>query len=73
MQVLTISANSAQVVVIEPYDEHRLRRLPPFEVPLAFVHRCVIAERGRFIDGAGPDLICAVGPDGKFTAEAPDY
>jgi len=31
------------------------------------------AERGRFIDGAGPDLICAVGPDGKFTAEAPDY
>ena len=48
-QVLSISANSAQVVVIEPYDEHRLRRLPPFEVPLAFVHRCVIAERGRFI------------------------
>ncbi len=31
------------------------------------------AERGRFVAGAGPDLICAVGPDGKFTAEAPDY
>ncbi len=31
------------------------------------------AERDRFIDGVGPDLICAVGPDGKFTAEAPDY
>ena len=26
-----------------------------------------------FVDGAGPQLICAVGPDGKFTAEAPDY
>lgn len=31
------------------------------------------AERARFIDGTGPDLICAVGPDGKFTEDAPDY
>ena len=31
------------------------------------------AERARFVDGQGPDLICAVGPDGKFTAEASDY
>ena len=31
------------------------------------------AERGRFVDGQGPQLICAVAPDGKFTAEAPDY
>ncbi|HXT59543.1 MAG TPA: isoleucine--tRNA ligase [Pirellulales bacterium] len=31
------------------------------------------AENARFEPGEGPDLICAVGPDGKFTAEAPDY
>jgi isoleucyl-tRNA synthetase len=30
-------------------------------------------ERDRFKPGQGPELICAVGPDGKFTAEAPDY
>ncbi len=31
------------------------------------------AEQGRFVDGEGPPLICAVGADGKFTAETPDY
>ena len=31
------------------------------------------AENARFEPGAGPELICAVGPDGKFTAVAPDY
>ncbi len=31
------------------------------------------AEQARFVDAEGPELICAVGPDGKFTAEAPDY
>ncbi len=31
------------------------------------------AENARFEPGEGPELICAVGPDGKFTAEAPDY
>ncbi|MEE8451250.1 MAG: isoleucine--tRNA ligase, partial [Thermoguttaceae bacterium] len=31
------------------------------------------AEQDRFVDGQGPELINAVGPDGKFTAEAPDY
>ncbi len=31
------------------------------------------AERNRFVDEQGPQLICAVAPDGKFTAEAPDY
>ena len=31
------------------------------------------AEQARFVPGEGPQLICAVGPDGKFTAEAPDY
>lgn len=31
------------------------------------------AEIDRFAPGKGPELICAVGPDGRFTAEAPDY
>lgn len=30
-------------------------------------------ETQRFKAGQGPELICAVGPDGKFTAEAADY
>ncbi len=29
-------------------------------------------ERARFVAGEGPELICAVAPDGKFTSEAPD-
>jgi isoleucyl-tRNA synthetase len=33
----------------------------------------LVAEQDRFVEGEGPELICAVGPDGKFTAEAPDY
>ncbi len=33
----------------------------------------LIEEQGRFAPGEGPELICAVGPDGKFTAEAPEY
>ena len=33
----------------------------------------LLAEQARFADGEGPPLLCAVGPDGKFTAEAPDY
>ncbi len=33
----------------------------------------LIAEQQRFAAGQGPPLICAVGPDGKFTAEAPDF
>ena len=36
-------------------------------------HEVLIAEKGRFSDNTGPGLICAVGPDGKFTEEAPDY
>ncbi|HEY5314244.1 MAG TPA: isoleucine--tRNA ligase, partial [Pirellulales bacterium] len=31
------------------------------------------AEMGRFEPGEGPELICAVEPDGRFTDEAPDY
>ena len=33
----------------------------------------LLVEQGRFEEGEGPALICAVGPDGKFTSEAPDY
>ena len=33
----------------------------------------LLAEQARFVDGEGPQLICAVAPDGTFTAEAPDY
>ncbi len=36
-------------------------------------YEVLIQERERFADGQGPKLICAVGPDGKFTSEAPDY
>jgi isoleucyl-tRNA synthetase len=30
-------------------------------------------EQVRFAEGQGPQLICAVGPDGKFTADASDF
>ena len=30
-------------------------------------------SRARFVEGEGPELICAVAPDGKFTDEAPTY
>jgi isoleucyl-tRNA synthetase len=33
----------------------------------------LLEEQKRFLEGQGPQLINAVGPDGKFTAEAPDY
>ncbi len=33
----------------------------------------LIADQDRFEPGEGPELICAVGPDGKFTADAPNY
>ena len=33
----------------------------------------LLDEQARFAEGEGPELICAVGPDGKFTHEAPDY
>ena len=31
------------------------------------------AEQERFVAGEGPELICAVAPDGTFTEEAPGY
>lgn len=48
-QVLSVTDEGVQANIIEPYDEHRLRRLPALDVPMAFVHRCAIAENGRFI------------------------
>lgn len=33
----------------------------------------LLEEQGRFVAGEGPELICAVGPDGKFTAEAGEF
>jgi isoleucyl-tRNA synthetase len=33
----------------------------------------LVAEQARFEEGQGPHLICAVGPDGKFTKDAPEY
>ncbi|MCL2305778.1 MAG: class I tRNA ligase family protein [Planctomycetaceae bacterium] len=31
------------------------------------------AEQWQFLEGEGPELICCVGPDGKFTSEAIPY
>jgi isoleucyl-tRNA synthetase len=33
----------------------------------------LLSEQARFVPGEGPPLICAVAPDGTFTAEAPGY
>jgi isoleucyl-tRNA synthetase len=33
----------------------------------------LLNEQVRFEQGEGPEMICAVGPDGKFTDEAPPY
>ncbi|TWU47910.1 isoleucine--tRNA ligase [Rubripirellula reticaptiva] len=34
-------------------------------------HEVLVAEQKRFTEGSGPELLCAVGPDGKFTDEFP--
>lgn len=36
-------------------------------------HDVLVAEQDRFVEGEGPELICAVGPDGKFTEAAPEH
>ncbi|QGJ68729.1 Isoleucyl-tRNA synthetase [Planctomycetales bacterium 10988] len=36
-------------------------------------YQVLTQEQAKFEFGEGPDLICAVGPNGKFTSEAPDY
>ena len=36
-------------------------------------YELLLQEQARFKPGQGPQLICAVGPNGKFTKEAPDF
>jgi len=36
-------------------------------------YEVLLAEQARFVEGEGPPLICAVAPDGTFTADAPEY
>lgn len=36
-------------------------------------HEVLVADQERFVEGDGPELICAVGPDGKFTDVASDF
>jgi isoleucyl-tRNA synthetase len=36
-------------------------------------YELLLDEQKRFVEGQGPELICSVAPDGKFTDEAPDY
>ena len=36
-------------------------------------YEVLIDQQQQFVDDDGPELICAVGPDGKFTDIAPDY
>jgi len=33
----------------------------------------LLTEQARFVEGEGPTLINAVGPDGKFTSEGPEF
>jgi len=35
--------------------------------------KVLVAEQDRYQPGQGPELICAVGPDGKFTDAFPEY
>lgn len=36
-------------------------------------YELLIEEQKRFVDDSGPQMICAVGPNGQFTDEAPEY
>ena len=36
-------------------------------------YEVLLREQQRFAVGDGPELLCAVGPDGKFTAEAGEF
>jgi isoleucyl-tRNA synthetase len=35
-------------------------------------HDVLVSEQQRFVEGDRPELLCAVGPDGKFTEEFPE-
>ncbi|HKD37465.1 MAG TPA: isoleucine--tRNA ligase, partial [Pirellulales bacterium] len=69
MQVLQWRVVSADFVTIDS-GTGLVHQAPAFgEVD----YQLLIDEQARFVDGQGPQLICAVAPDGKFTAEAPDF
>ncbi len=36
-------------------------------------YEVLIDQQQRFVNGQGPPLICAVGPDGKFNDDAPEF
>ena len=36
-------------------------------------YELLVSEQARFESGQGPELICPVGPNGKFTNEVPDF
>ena len=36
-------------------------------------YEVLVREQARFVEGEGPTLICSVGPDGRFTADTPQY
>ncbi|MDG1874145.1 MAG: class I tRNA ligase family protein, partial [Mariniblastus sp.] len=36
-------------------------------------YELLVTEQARFKPGQGPQMICAVGPNGKFNSEAPDF
>ena len=36
-------------------------------------YEVLVAEKARFQEASQPPLLCAVGPNGKFTSDAPDY
>ena len=36
-------------------------------------YELLMAEQAKFVDGQGPEMICAVDAAGKFTDQAPDY
>lgn len=36
-------------------------------------YELLIEQQQSYVEGQGPKLICCVGPDGKFTSEAPEY
>lgn len=36
-------------------------------------YELLVEEQKRFVDNSGPQMICAVGPNGQFTEAAPEY
>jgi isoleucyl-tRNA synthetase len=36
-------------------------------------YELLVAEKARYQTGEGPEMVCPVGPNGKFTSEVPDF